>query len=233
MLVGMALVPAVSAQEELTVSDKPSELQQGLIAALNSNTKMPVDEIVSNYCKANKDIISKNSFVSDNSSVYRLKDGSNITFTNEGYIVIGSLKEEANNKTMQPDNEKGEVNSMSLVDPVYTDTITYSVSWYNYLGGKIFTVYTKGYFGYDFISVEPHHVDSWYQKHIIFNPWQVSDWQEGGQTTSSTTAEVYGSGRFSWGYTIANNYFAIQDKYIKVYITCNKFGQTSGGWIDN
>ena len=33
--------------------------------------------------------------------------------------------------------------------------------------------------------------------------------------------------------TIANNYFAIQDKYIKVYITCNKFGQTSGGWIDN
>jgi hypothetical protein len=105
------------------------------------------------------------------------------------------------------------------------------VNWYNYLGSKIFSVYTKGYFGYDYNSVEAHHVDSWYAKYIIFNPWQVSNWQEGGQPSSSSTAEVYGKGRFSWGYTVAGNYFTVQDKYIKVFMTCNKYGQISKNYI--
>ena len=231
LLLCIAFVPSAMAEEASKVSDKPSELQQGLIDALNSDTKkLSTDEIVSNYCKANKDKISRNSFVSDNSSVYELNDGSKISFTNEDYIVIGSFKEVNNTTSLNNKNEKS-LNSLASMS--YTDTKTYSVSWYNYLGGKIFTVYTQGYFGYDFNSVEPHHVDSWYQKHIAFNPWQVSNWQEGGQAVSSTLGEVYCSGRYSWGFTLGGNYFSVQDKYIKVYITCNKFGQTSGGWIDN
>ncbi|WP_235284784.1 hypothetical protein [Methanosarcina sp. 2.H.T.1A.6] len=72
MLVGMALIPAASAQEELTASEKPSEWEQGLIDALNSNTKsLPTDDVVLNYCEANKDKVSilKNNTASDKSNL--------------------------------------------------------------------------------------------------------------------------------------------------------------------
>lgn len=233
LLVCMVLVPAVSAQENSKTSDKPSQLEQGLIDALNSNTKLSTDNMIANYCKANKDKISKNSFSSNNPSRYQLKDGSNITFTKDGYIVIDSSKEEANKYTTQPNNKNNRMNPQWVVPPAYTNTITYSVTWYNYLGWKLFTVYTKGYFGYDYNTVEAYHTDSWYTKYIVFNPWEVANWQEGAQPTSSTTAEVYCKGRFSWGYTVAGNYIKVQDKYIKLYISCNKYGQVTKGYIDS
>ncbi|KKF98206.1 hypothetical protein [Methanosarcina mazei] len=56
LLVGMTLIPAVSAQEISKISKKPSELEQGLIDSLNSNKKnLSTEDVVANYVKANKD----------------------------------------------------------------------------------------------------------------------------------------------------------------------------------
>lgn len=227
------LLPSVSAQESSKISEKPSEFEQGLINTLNSNTELSTDNVIANYCKANKDKIPKNSLLSNDSSSYQLKDGSNITFTKDGYIVIDSLKEEANKYNTQSSNKNNVMNPQWVVPPAYTDPITYSVSWYNYLGWKLFTVYTKGYFGYDYNTVEAYHIDSWYAKYIVFNPWEVSDWHEGARQISSTTAEVYCDGRFSWGYTISGNTIKVQDKYIKLYMSCNKYGQVTKNYIDS
>jgi hypothetical protein len=98
-------VSTVSAQDNLTTNVKPSELEQGLIDALNSDTKnLAADYVIANYCKANEDKIStsENNNVSSksNSRTYQLESGSNITFINHGNFLINDLK--VDNNTIQP-----------------------------------------------------------------------------------------------------------------------------------
>ncbi len=148
MLVGMALIPAVNAQEELTASEKPSEWEQGLIDALNSNTKtFSTDDLILNYCEANKDKISilKNNTASEKSKLrtYELKDGSDITFTNENFFFVTNMTEEPNNKTITQSTTA----ATSSVNLDYTDTITASQSFYNIMGGRLFTIYQKDIMG--------------------------------------------------------------------------------------
>jgi hypothetical protein len=46
----MVFVPAASSQENLKTSNKPSELEKGLIDTLNSNTKnLPAEYVIENY----------------------------------------------------------------------------------------------------------------------------------------------------------------------------------------
>jgi hypothetical protein len=101
LLVSMAFVPTAVAQENTKTSDKPSQLEQGLIDALNSNkNNLDTDDVVANYCKANKDkipILTNEAFSAKNKlslKTYKLKDGSNVTFTNKGFFYISSIKEE-------------------------------------------------------------------------------------------------------------------------------------------
>lgn len=134
----MALVPVVSAQEELTASEKPSEWEQGLIDNLNSNAKsLSTDKVILNYCKANKDKISilKSDTASDKSNLrtYELKDGSDITITNENFFFVTSTKKEPNNKLITQSTTTTRTSGLD-----YTDTITASQSFYNLMGGRLF-----------------------------------------------------------------------------------------------
>lgn len=235
LLVSVVFLPAASAQEYIKTSDKPSELEQGLINALNSNTKnSPIDDVIADYFKANKDKISiqKNSAISDKnySKRYQLKDGSNITFTNEGFS-IGILKE-VNKNTIQSGNKSNRMNPQWVVPPAYTPSLSYTHNWYNYAGTKYLGLTTQGYFGYDYNSVKGYCTDAWYSKYIPLNPWQVSNWVKGSQSISSSTAEIYGSGRFTWGYTVAGNYIEIDNRYLKAYIRCDKMGRYYGDYLD-
>jgi hypothetical protein len=81
LLVSMAFVPTAVAQENTKTSDKPSQLEQGLIDALNSNkNNLDTDDVVANYCKANKDkipILTNETFSAKNKlslKTYKLKD---------------------------------------------------------------------------------------------------------------------------------------------------------------
>lgn len=228
LLLCMVFVPAASAQENLKINEKPSEMEQSLVDALNSNKKnLSTDDVIANYFKANKDniSISKDGTVSgnNNSRTYQLKDGSNITFTDQGYFLIDSLKEEANN-TIQPINEKSEMNSQSEVNSLYTPILTSTVSGYNRLGWKLFTVYTKGYFVYDHKSVQPYHRNSWYVRNMPFNLWQISNWEKGAHMISSSTAEVYGQGDFHYGFEYNGKGLTVQNYYVKIYLSCDQNG---------
>jgi Cu/Ag efflux protein CusF len=225
----IVFVPAVSAQENSMVNNKPSDLQQELINALNSKAKSSsIDNVVANYCTVNKDKILKNGFGSNNKT-YQLKDGSKIAFIKNG-IFIDSLTIEANNKTTQPVSKENNIVSASLVNPAYTSTIKYGVTRYNYLGWALFTVYTQGYFGYDYTNVAPHFVNGWYTKYLAFNPWTVSNWAAGGDMYGSKTAEVYSKGNFHFGVVIEGNQIDIQDIYLKPYIRCNQYGSYWTGY---
>ena len=156
----MVFVSTVSAQDDLTTNVKSSEMEQGLIDALNSDTKsLAADYVIANYCKANEDKIStpedNNVSGKSNSRMYQLEDGSNITFTNRGNFLIDNLK--VNNNTIQPVNKENKMNLQSEDNSLYTPSLISSVSEYNSLGWKLFTVYTQGYFGYDNKSVQPYH----------------------------------------------------------------------------
>ena len=231
LVVGILLVPAASAKEELTVSDKPTEWEQGLINALNSNTKsLSTDDVIVNYCEANKDKIPilKNDTASDKSDLitYELKDGSDITFTNENFFFVTSMKEEPNNESVTQSTTR-----TSGLD--YTDTIIASQSFYNLMGGRLFTLYSKGYYGYSTTLgiVEAHYIDAWY---TLGTPtiFQVSGWQGAGvDYPAQYKSEIYGSGHFHWGFEVAGAGIVIYDKYIKVYSTCDKFGNIHRSYV--
>ncbi len=116
------------------------------------------------------------------------------------------------------------MNSRSLENPDYTPILTHSVSEYNFLGWKLFTVTTKGYFGYDHKSVQPYHIDSWYVHNMPFNLWQISNWKEGEDLTSSSTAEVYAQGNFHYGFEYKSNSITVQNYYVKIYLSCDQNG---------
>ncbi|AKB50591.1 hypothetical protein MSBRW_1338 [Methanosarcina barkeri str. Wiesmoor] len=237
----MVFVPTASAQDSLATNVKPSEIEQGLIDALNSNTKnLAADYVIANYCKANNDNISipedNISITTDdistqednnvpgksNSRTYQLEDGSNITFTNRGHFLIENLK--VNNNTVQPVNKENEMNLQSENNLLYTPLLISSVSEYNSFGWKLFTIYTKGYFRYDNKSVQPYHVDSWYVHNMPFNLWQISNWKEGEDIISNSTAEVYSQGNFHYGFGYKGNSLTVQNYYVKVYLSCDQNG---------
>ncbi|WP_052722706.1 hypothetical protein [Methanosarcina sp. WWM596] len=144
LLVGMMLVPSVSAQEELKVSDKPSELEQGLIDALNSNTnKLSTDDVIANYVKVNKDKISINDLKEKdtvsgqiNLRTYQLKDGLYITFTDGSYFFITGVEEETNNKVA--------TQTVSIASVSTTPIITGYKELYSWTGIKVYTITQKG-----------------------------------------------------------------------------------------
>lgn len=230
LLLHTVFIQPVSAEEVLKTSGKPSELEQGLIDALNSNTNnSSTEDVITDYFKTNKDKISesnaaKNGTVSgkNDTRTYQLKDGSNITFTNGGYFLIDKL--EVNNNTIQAPEKKSEINSQSGVDPLYTPLLASSVSEYNMLGWKLFTVSTQGYFEYDHKSVQPYLEDSWYVRNMPFNLWQISNWEKGVHTISSNTAEVYGQANFHYGFESNGNGLIVQNYYVKVYLLCDQEG---------
>lgn len=116
------------------------------------------------------------------------------------------------------------MNSQSLENPEYTPTLTHSVSEYNFLGWKLFTVYTKGYFVYDHKSVQPYHINSWYVHNMPFNLWQISNWEKGTHMISSNTAEVYGQGDFHYGFEYNGKGITVQNYYVKIYLSCDQNG---------
>ncbi len=227
LLACLVFLSAASAQQNPITGEKPSQLEQGLIDALNSNTKnLATDDVIANYCKANKDkvSISDNNTASDinNSRTYQLKDGSNITFTDRGYFLIDNLK--VNNNNTQLINTKSEMNPQSGADSLYTPSLTSSVSEYNWLGWKLFTVCTQGYFEYNHKSVQPYFDNSWYVHNMPFNLWQISNWEKGTHQISSSTAEIYGQGNFHYGFEYNGSGLTVQNYYVKVYLSCDQNG---------
>ncbi len=225
----IVFVPAANAQENSKMSDKPSQLEQGLIDALNYNTKnLATDDVVANYCKVNKDkisILTNDTFSVKNKlslKTYQLNDGSNITFTNKGFFLIDNL--EVNNDTIQPIDIKSEMNSQSGGNSLSTLPLKSSVSEYNKFGWKLFTVCTEGYFEYDHKSVQPYHIDSWYVHNMPFNLWQISNWENGVHMISNNTSEVYGQGNFHYGFEYNGNGLIVQNYYVKVYLSCDQNG---------
>lgn len=224
LLIGMVLVPAVSAQKENSItSDKPSELEQGLIDALNSNTKgLSKDVMIANYCKANKDKISipKNDTVpgKDNLRTYQLKDGSAITFTNKSFFYISGLKEDANNEIVAK-------NINTAAGDSYTGMLTAYKKFYSYpFGSLLFTINAKGYYKYNGATVTAYYYDSWYTRGVA-QIWQVSNWEEGGYNYDThTLSEIYGRGNFHWGIEYQGVGWVIEDYLCTVKSQCDKNG---------
>lgn len=234
LLVSMAFVQAASAQEVLTVDDSPSEWEQGLIDALNSNTKyLSTDDVIANYCEVNKANISKNGFENkdigsdkkDSSfRTYYLKDGSEITFTNESFFFITSMTEEPNNET----ESLSTTATTKSVPLQYTPLITASMTAYDMYGLKMYSVYSQGSYGYSVYpaTVEAYHKDSWYTRGTG-SIWQVSNWEKGGYDyPNEPKSEIYGRGNFHWGIEYGVIGLIIQDQYVTVKSTCDQFGNT-------
>jgi hypothetical protein len=57
-----------------------------------------------------------------------------------------------------------------------------------------------------------------------FNLWQISNWEEGTNIISSSTAEVYSQGNFHYGFEYNGNSLTVQNYYIKVYLSCDQNG---------
>lgn len=240
LILSMAFTAAVSAKESSKISDEPSKLEQGLIDALNSNTKsLSADDVIANYFEANKDKIpTPKKDTSGNTSLrtYELKDGSDITFTNQDFFFITSTKKEINNKKeCQNTATTSPVTSISALQYTlqYTPTITASQSFYGLMGNRLFTIYSKGYYGFNVnpAIVETHYTDAWY---TLGTPsvFQVSNWKEGGINYLNThTGEIYGSGHFHWGIEVQGVGLVLYDKYIKVYSTCDQFGNVHRKYV--
>jgi hypothetical protein len=228
LLLGMVFMPAACAQETSKVSDKPSELEQGLIDALNSNTKnLPTDNVVVNYAKANKDKISKSSSTMSNtasnkkqSRTYQLKDGSSITFDSDGFFSISSIKEEPNTKAV--------MQAAAATSSTNTKTIQASHSFYNWVLTNIvlYTMYTKGYFSYNGRTVTGHLVDAWYVRYYP-EVWQVSNWEK-GVINYGTRSDVYGRGYFQYGILVNGIGLIVREHHDNLYIKCNQYGSYSG-----
>jgi hypothetical protein len=207
----------------------PSELEQGLIDALNSNTKnLSTDNVVVTYVKANKDKISKSNFAlntttssKDQSRTYQLKDGSEITFTNDSVFSITSITEETNTKKAK---QTAAAASLST-----TPVIEASQTFYNWITHNIvlYKMYTKGYFDYNGQTVTGHLVDAWY---VRYYPafWRVSGWEEGVINYSGgTRSDVYGRGQFTYGIYINDIDIELRDHYDNLYVMCNQYGSYS------
>jgi hypothetical protein len=230
LLVLIVLVPAVSAQENSKVSYKSSELEKGLVDALNSNTKnLSTNDVVVNYVKTNKDKISKTNFALNNtvlgknqSRTYQLKDGSVITFEDDGFFSISSIKEEPNNITVKQTAAKASLST--------TNVIQTSHFFYNWVTANIllYRMYTKGYFDYNGQTVTGHLVDAWY---VRDQPafWQVSDWSKGVINYSThTRSDVYGTGYFQFGILVNGIGLVLREHHDNLYIKCNQYGSYQG-----
>ncbi len=235
LLLSMAFVPAVSANKELIVTQKSSELEQGLIDALNSKKEgASTEDIINHYIKSNSDKIKLNSNIntkSDTSLIksedrtYKLNNGIQITFTDGDLFYITEVKEENNAiATPLPNQGISYAPTLGIQSMSNTNTIIAYWSKYSWVNLLLFTVYTKGYFAYDGTQVEAHHIDSWYTRGTL-SVWQVSNWEEGGYNyAGGTSAEFYGRGNFHYGIEYQGIGLVLEDKYVNLYVLGDKDG---------
>lgn len=220
LLVCTLFVQSASSKEILTADDKPSELEQGLIDALNSNTKEnSTDDIIADYFKDNEVATSnlkKNSKLTEKTEyrTYQLKDDSDITFTNEGIFFITGITKEANNDI---------VVKSSTSD---TDTLRGSKTVYSIAGKKLYTMYVQGSFTYDGTTVDAHHENSWYVRDFhgtVF--WNVDNWEGGSyEHSSGTQSDIYARGNFEYGIFIDGYGITLEEYYNNLYLTCDEDG---------
>ncbi|MGM0771450.1 MAG: hypothetical protein ACQESU_07570 [Halobacteriota archaeon] len=230
LLVSMLTISTVSATAESKETAAPSTFEQGIIDLLNSNSKdSSVDDIIANYCKENNEQIEISKIDTSKKPVlrtYELKDGSDITFTDQYFFFITSTTEE--NQSISATKS---ISTKSTLQ--YTDQIIASQSFYNYIGTRLFTIKAEGYYGYQVYpaTVETHFTSSSYS---LGTPtiFQVTDWDEGGINYLNThTGEIYASGHFSWGFEYKGIQVNFYDKFIKVYSTCDQFGNIHRQYI--
>ena len=230
LLVSMLVISTVSAKEVSKDINAPSEFEQGIIDLLNSNTKQSnIDDMIANYCEENSDQVQMSKIDTSKKPTlrtYELKDGSDITFTDQYFFFITNTTEE--NQSISATKS---ISTKSTLQ--YTDTITASQTFYNFFGTRLFTIEAIGYYGYQVYpaSVETHFSSASYS---LGNPtiFQVNDWDEGGIDYLNThTGEIYASGHFTWGFEYKGVEVNFYDKFIKVYSTCDQFGNIHRQYI--
>jgi hypothetical protein len=223
LFICIIFVSFASAQENSKVDSNRFIVEQGLIDALNSKTdKVSTNDVIANYCKANKDKISIPDTHVNYSKRYQLKDGSNITFTNIGFS-IDTLKNDTTKIQSISNN-----NLMTSKTTYSTSPLVYTHSCYSISGNEIIRLTVKGYFTYDYNSVVGHRTDAYYTRFGLFNVWEVSSWTSGAHQVSGSQAEVYSHGRFTFGYTVLGNYINIANYYMEANIECDKSGHYWG-----
>jgi len=191
--------------------------------ALNSKTdNMSTNDVIANYCKANKDKISIPDTHVNYSKRYQLEDGSNITFTNIGFSI----------DTLKKDTTKIQsISNNSLMTPkstYSTPPLIFNHSCYSISGNEIIRLTVKGYFTYNYNSVVGHCTNAYYTKFGLLNPWSVSSWTYGAQQVSGSQAEVYSHGRFTFGYWAFGNYIEVANYYMEADIECDSSGHYWG-----
>ncbi|MCD4846338.1 MAG: hypothetical protein K8R25_17820 [Methanosarcinales archaeon] len=201
LILSMTFVPAVSASKELNVTQKTSELEQGLIDVLNSKKEgSSTEDIITKYIKSNKQKIKSYNNVGTIENItaannivqtYNLNNGLQIEFTDGDFFYVTEIKKETNTMVPRENQKNGYTPAVGIQSMSYTPLIEYSWSAYSWAGIRCFTIHTKGYFGYDETKVEAHHVDSWYTKGFL-SIWQVSNFEEGGYNhNDGTYSEFY------------------------------------------
>jgi len=234
LIVSMAFVPVVNASKELNVTQEPSEIEQGLIDLLNSKKEgSSTEDIITKYIKSKKHDIKLNNNVysiedmttaNSRGQIHNLNNGLQIEFTDGDFFYVTEIKEEPNTKVPLENQKKGYIPTVGTQSISYTPIIEHSWSAYSWAGIRLFTIYTKGYFGYDGTEVEAHHIDSWYTKGTL-SIWQVSNFEEGGYNNDAGTySEFYGRGNFHYGIEIDGIGIVITDKYMNLYVSGDKDG---------
>jgi len=231
LLVCLVFIPAVSAQENIKTSDNPSELEQGLINELNSNTNnLSTESVITNYIQINKNKIPKiddnrirATLGSSNERSYKLNNGDTITFTSGDLFSITGVTAEPLEKA---------VSTVSTNGYSRTPTLKAWHDFYSWNGKiRIYSLYTRGYFEYNGKKVKNHYIDSWYKRGFC-SVWQVSQWEEGG-TDQGTTAQIYGRGEFYVTINIGVGEVVVQDTYNRIWLTCDKKGKWAGYYSES
>ncbi len=148
-----------------------------------------------------------------------------ITFTDGDFFYVTEIKEENNTSVKALGTQSlSNIPIIGIQSMSYTPTITASWSAYSWVGLLCFTVYTKGYFGYDGTRVEAHYIDSWYTRGTL-SVWQVSNWEEGGYNyADGTSAQFYGRGNFHYGFEYQEVGIVVEDVYVNLYVVGDKNG---------
>lgn len=224
LMLNVAFIPAVSAKNVMS-DDSITELEQGLVDALNSNTKKSSpDEVIATYFESNKEKVLKNNLMKssslsseENERTYKLNDGSRITFTDDNYFFISGIEEE------------GTQLAVTTRSSTTTQVLAYK-HFYSVLGIRLFSIYASGEYEYDGNTVTADHDNSWYTRGTL-SVWQVSNWEEGDYDSSSgTLSEIYGRGNFHWGVEYQGSGIVIEDKYITVKSRCDEDGNIDYLW---
>lgn len=149
---------------------------------------------------------------------YTINNNTDLIFTDDYTFFVQNTVEGVEQTSPTPE---GFVSVAAASKKKHASTSYTAKSW---VGLKLWSGYTSGWFNYNGSKVTAEH-DSSYIKRASVSIWQVDNYRKGKTDISTKLAEVYCRANVSWGYKIGDVGITIQDKYVKLYVRSNEKGE--------